>query len=129
MAASYDNTLPAARDRARYQLGDTDMAAALEQDETYDANLALYGESLAIAVMAEALASRYAQRPDSFTSTTGMSVSWRERVKTWLALATRIRDAQSLGGSTSAGSIVGTRWDETDSEYVRPGWDAVWWNR
>jgi osmotically-inducible protein OsmY len=127
MAATFDNTLPTARDRARYQLGDTNVAAPLEQDATYDANLALYGDALAIAVMAEALASRYAQQPSSIGSQ-GDSIAWGERIRTWLALAQRIRDEQSVSGAAGAGSLVGTRCDETYSEYLRPVAGCVWWN-
>lgn len=126
MAATFVNTLPTAKDRMRFALGDVAVAAPLEQDETYAATLTLYGEELGTAVMAEALASRYAQKPDSLSDDSG-SISWRERVKTWLALATRIRAGLSSGGSSAvAGSITGTRGGETTSEYVRPA-GATWW--
>lgn len=126
MTATFTNTLPTAKDRMRYQLGDVNVAVPLEQDETYAANLTLYGEELGTAVMAEALASRYAQKPDSISDDSG-SITWRERVKTWLALATRIRSGLSAASSSGvAGSITGTRGDEPTSEYVRPT-GATWW--
>ena len=125
MTATFDNTLPAALDRMRFALGDVDVAVALEQDETYAANLALHGEQLAIAVMAEALAARFAQDPDSF-QTGSLAVTWRERVKTWLALANRIRAELSAVSGALAGALTGTRGDETTSEYVRSA-DRNWW--
>lgn len=124
MAATFDNTLPTALDRMRYALGDIVVAAALEQDETYAANLAIHGEPIGTAVMAEALAARFAQEPDSFSGD-GTSITWRERVKTWLALATRIRQEEAAASSGGAGSILGARGDETASEYVRTS--ADWW--
>ena len=126
MTATFTNSLPTPKDRMRFALGDVNVDVPLEQDETYAANLALYGEELGTAVMAEALASRFAQKPDSLSDDSG-SISWRERVKTWLALATRIRDSLSNGsGGAVAGSIVGNRGGETTSEYVRPI-GATWW--
>lgn len=127
MAATYDPTLPTAKDRVRYALGDTNVAAALEQDETYVANLTLYSESLAIAVMAEALAARFAQKPDSF-GTDGLNVTWRERVKTWLALATTMRANATAAAGSAASSFVATRNDDTDAEYVRFTADYGWWS-
>jgi hypothetical protein len=119
MAATFDTALPTARDRMRYAVGDTDVAAApLEQDETYDAVLALYGESLGTAVIAEALASRFAKEPDSISDDTG-SVRWSERVKTWIAVANRYRAGGATSGSTGASSIVLTRDDEDADEYGR----------
>lgn len=123
MAATYDNTLPTAKDRMRFALGDTNVAAPLEQDETYAAALAQNGEKLGQAVMAEALAARYAQRPDSLSSD-GDSITWRERVKTWLALATRLRAEVAAGISGGATFRLGSRGDEAESEYVR---DAGAW--
>lgn len=126
MTATFTNSLPTALDRMRYALGDVNVAAALEQDETYTANLSLHGETLGIAAMAEALAARFAQKPDTFGSA-GMNVSWRERVKTWLALAARLRAETAMATSGVAASFTATRGDDTESEYVRTTADAVWW--
>lgn len=125
MVATFDLNLPTARDRMRFALGDTNVAAALEQDETYAATLTLHGEPLGTAVMAEALAARFAQEPDSVGIDGALSVSWRDRVKTWLALAQRIR-TELVVGSGIAGAIAGTRGTATTSEYVRSA-GGTWW--
>lgn len=125
MTATYDATLPTAKDRLRFALGDTTMTDVLEQDETYVAALTLYSEPLATAVMAEALAARFAREPDSISGAAG-SISWRERVKTWLALAERMRGAVATTSGAMAGTMIATRGDETQSEYVRPT-DQTWW--
>lgn len=126
MAWTYSNALTTPRDRVRYLLGDTDTTSQLEQDETVNAAIMLYGEALGTATLAEGLASRFARSPDTFGSD-GLSVSWRERVQTWLKLAANIRsreaslaaDAASavIGGS---GYLLGSRGETYTSEYVRP---------
>lgn len=126
MSASYDNTLPTAIDRMRHSLGDTDMTAPLRQDETYEALLATYSETEATAVMAEALAAEYAQQPVRITDE-GTTVDWSDRVKTWLALAARLRAALAETASTVGNTLRTVRprryddWEE-QSEYVRPQW-------
>lgn len=127
---TYDPALPDALSRMRHALGDTDGAAPLEQDETYLATLSLHGEALGTAAMAEALAARFAQQPDA-VDVGGLSASWRERVRTWLALAARLRaEAGAAAGKAEsaaaaiAGSIIGRREDRGASEYVRPA--GVW---
>jgi hypothetical protein len=121
MAWTYDPLLATAKDRVRHAIGDTDVANPLRQDETIAAAISADGETMAVAILAEGLAAQYAQEPDSFGSGS-LSVSWRERVKTWLALAERSRSA----AATVAGGLIGvsvlSRDDETVSEYVRPEW-------
>jgi hypothetical protein len=118
MAVTYDDTLPTARDRARRAVGDTDVDLALEQDETYDAAITLYGEDLGTAVMAEGLAAKFAQEPDSISDDTG-SVRWSERVKTWIAIANRYRTGGATSSSSTAGAIQLTRGDDETDEYGR----------
>ncbi len=122
MAWSYSNTLTTPKDRVRYLLGDTDTTAQLEQDETVDAAITLYGEALGTATLAEGLASRFARAPDTFGDG-GLSVSWRERVQTWLKLAATIRSREaSLAAAVIGGSgyLLGSRGERVVSEYVRP---------
>ncbi len=130
MAWTYSNTLTTPRDRVRYLLGDTDTTAQLEQDETVNAAIVLYGEALGTATLAEGLASRFARSPDSFGEG-GLSVSWRERVQTWLTLASNIRSreaslaAQALADASASitgasGYLIGSRGETVTSEYVRP---------
>lgn len=128
MTATYDNTLPTALDRMRFSVGDinftdTEPAGALRQDEEYDAILLLQGDwRLAAADMADSLAAQFAQSPDSFTATGDMSVSWKERVSTWLATARRLRTEvadEAAASSTSSSMSVGPERDYVDSsEYA-----------
>jgi hypothetical protein len=121
MSWSYDPLLATAKDRVRHSIGDTDATNPLRQDETIAAAISSDGEAMATAILAEGLAAQYAQEPDSFGSV-GLSVSWRERVKTWLALAERSRAIASATEATTIGVSVMTRDDLTTSEYVRPEW-------
>jgi len=116
--ATYDPTLATARDRLRFALGDTNVAAPLEADTTYDAAIAWHGETGAMRAMAEGLASRFAQKPDRI-SDGDFSVSWGERVKAWRALAAGDGAAT---GSRAAGTVQATRGGEVTSEYVRTWW-------
>lgn len=95
MAATYDNSLPTAKDRIRNQLADIDMAAPLRPDEEYLAAIANAGsvtnaEALATLFMAQSLASEYAQLPVTI-SDDGTTLSWPDRVKTWQAIVSRIQ--------------------------------------
>lgn len=129
MAATYDSTLPTAKDRMRHSLGDTDVTNPLRGDETYAALLAAYSETEATAVLAEALAAEYAQQPDTITDS-GTTISWRTRVSTWLDLAKRLRAALAETAATVSSQLHtlqprrGDWWcqDEERSEYVRPAW-------
>lgn len=129
MAATYDSTLPTAKDRLRHSLGDTDVTAPLRGDETYEALLAAYAEPEATAVLAEALAAEYGQQPDTITDN-GTTISWRSRVSTWLALAARLRAALAETAATVSSQLHtlqprrGDWWgnDDERSEYARPAW-------
>jgi len=130
MAFTYAATLATARDRVRHAVGDTDAANPLRQDETIDALLALHGEDGATAALAEALAAQFAQEPSSFGSD-GITVSWADRVKTWTALAGRIRQERTAAaGSGATAGVLGGRADGGDgaSEYLRET-AGMWWTR
>lgn len=117
MAFSFDLALPSAKDRIRLMLGDT-VAPGLRQDETIDQMIVAHGEAEATARLAEGLAAEYGQKPDS-VGLSGDTYSWRERVKTWLELARRMR---AIGAAAVSGSIsaAATRGDEPAAEYRRP---------
>ncbi len=132
MTATYDETLPTAKDRMRLQLGDTEVSPeenALLSDETYTALLVQFvTEPEATARAAESLALRYAQEPDS-VSISGDSYSWRDRVKSWLELARRLRAGATAAASvvSAAAVVVGVQREEDDlSEYERP--EDQWWS-
>lgn len=126
MTATFDQTLPTAKDRLRRALGDAATTNALRQDEEYVAVLArLSGnETAALVEMAAGLAAEFAQRPDSISDEDG-ALSWRERVKTWLALAetgrAQLADAAAAAASGGASSVAVRRDDDGPQwEYVRP---------
>ncbi len=125
MAATFDQALPTAKDRVRRALGDADITDAIRQDEEYAAQLArTTDERETIAIMAEGLAAEYARKPDSLSDADG-SISWRERVKTWLELAKRMRDGMAgeiAVGSQTAVSVAVDRDSEQLGEYDRHGY-------
>ena len=88
MAATYDPTLPAVRDRLRLALGDTDTAAPLLTDEEYDGMLAHQGNSEAktLIALARALIVRFAQKPTEVDVDGGVAVKWAERLRAWREL-------------------------------------------
>jgi len=115
MVATFDGNLATARDRVRFNVGDiiidisTDpLGVALRPDEQYDAVISQTAtEDLATAVMAESLAAEYGVVPDSI-SDDGTSLSWRDRVATWLAIAKAARSRSASVLETVSGT-TGTR--------------------
>lgn len=101
---SYDDTLPADLDKARALLGDTSNNASTEllTDDHIDAVLLLYAFNGGVAFLAQELATRFAQKPGNVSLPSGLSVSWADRVKTWLALATQMR----AGGVVIGGAFA-----------------------
>lgn len=108
---SYDDTdLTAPLNAARALLGDTSNDAnELLTDDHIEAALALYAYNGGVAFLASELAARFAQQPGDVSLPGGLSASWGERVKTWLALAAQMR----AGGVAAAGafSVTPTRTD------------------
>jgi hypothetical protein len=112
MSFTYDETLATDLDIARFTLGDTDSANVLLSNEHITATIALYTPlNVAVALMAEGLAARYAQKPSSVGLPSGLSVSWSERVKFWLNLAKRLRETGSITGASTAFSVPVSRTD------------------
>lgn len=112
---TYDSALPTARDRIRHTLGDTDPTKPLRYDETYDAALLYYAdETLATAKIARALATQFGRNPTSVSVPGGPSVSYGDRVRTWLDTAKQLEEAVASGGLFAT---------STYSEFVlsRPG--------
>jgi hypothetical protein len=104
MSASYNENLPTVKDWMRLQLGDTNVDPvenALRSDEEYLAALNTEGDKISATVfLAESLAAEFGQEPDSVDAS-GKAVTWKDRVKTWLALAERLR-ARAAGVTASA---------------------------
>lgn len=134
MTATYSPALATPLDRIRFTLGDTDVSVdetsgesnALKPDEEYLAVIALYSnEDEATATMAEALAAQVAQDPSSYSEGGGISLSWNERIRTWLAIAERLRTKLALAASATASggsvSVRPSRWgDDRLGEYEAP---------
>jgi hypothetical protein len=106
---SYDSTSVSDRNLARGMLGDIDTTAELRADSHYDAMITLYGLSDAVAFIASSLAAQYASEPTDVTLPNGLRVAWKDRIATWLALATTIRAGGVTGGA--AFSVATTRGD------------------
>lgn len=132
---TFDESLGLPRDRVRLRIGDTNAASPLRQDETIAALVAAVGELGAIEVLATSLAAEYAQRPDSLGDN-GQSISWSQRVKTWLEVAARARKEMTVleggdvdGVSSMLSTVRPVRSDIVMvAEYVRERPDAgLWW--
>ncbi|MEN6583051.1 MAG: hypothetical protein ABFD54_11425 [Armatimonadota bacterium] len=109
MTATYDPTLPTLRDHIRLALGDTDTTNPLVQDETINAKLTTCGYCEALAQLAEALASEFAQRPDSYAESGGLTVKWGERVQAWQDLADSARSGKITPPYTTGSGGVASR--------------------
>ncbi|MBI1756193.1 MAG: hypothetical protein HYR64_03700 [Fimbriimonas ginsengisoli] len=104
MSFSFDPSLHAPRDHARLALGDTDAASPLLDDETLDAKLSSSGYLEAVAQLAEALATRFAQEPDRYSEgQAGLSAQWTQRIAAWRKLAEDCRSGRIAppGGAAS----------------------------
>lgn len=133
--ATYRAALPTARDRLRFAVGDTNVAAALLVDVTYDAILAGVNndERLATVVVCDALISRYAQEPTRAEITGVESAEWRDRLSAWKGLAARLRAEATQEATRAQGTFSvqrPQRYDEEVGEYTRQrrhlppeGWD------
>lgn len=123
---AFDPTLADPISRMRHAVGDTGDTP-LEPDATYQAVLTQHGEELGVAVIAQGLAVRYAQRPSSFTTDEGQ-FTWADRVRTWLSLVDRVRKERGVVGGAGAGSFVIVREKDEGGEYVRPENTGYgWW--
>lgn len=103
----YDPTLPTDKDYVRFVLGDTETTELLPDTQIL-AVLATNTRNGTIALLAQGLAARYAQRVDRVTLPSGLSVAWSERVKYWLSL---VASGGVAGGSFAAFSVAPNRTD------------------
>ncbi len=111
---SYDPTDLSELNMAREALGDTsnDAAAELLTDDHIQAVIDENGYNLAVALLAEGLVARFAQKPTSVGLPSGLSVAWSKRLDAWIALAARYRGlatqetAAATAGLTSRAATV-----------------------
>ena len=94
MAATFDPALPTLKDHIRLTIGDRGPDTWLLTNETIQAKLDTLPYPEALAQLAEGLAAEFAQNPSSYSESGSMSISWGERVKTWLAIADRARSGK-----------------------------------
>lgn len=92
MTATYDPTLAAPKDRVRFHLGDTNVSAALVQDETIMTLLAEGGATpLSVAAfLARGIAAEFAQKVDFDVD--GEGAKYSQKRKAFLGLAEDLDD-------------------------------------
>lgn len=118
MAATYDDTLPTDKDRARSLVGDTDVENALHSDEHIDAVLAMQGSvAAASSYLAQELVARFASNPIR-KSASGVSVDYTENLRLWRQIAGE-QQAQVAGGAITFVPANYTG-DASTDEYARP---------
>lgn len=109
MPSGYDPTLTDPKDRARFLLGDVDVAygKALMSDEEIQANLTLWGFREGVAQCADHLASRFAQMPDEYgEGGEGVQVKWSLRVERWEKLARDLRSGTIQTDAAPAATLT-----------------------
>ena len=89
---SFNSSLPTDKDAARSILGDTDSSSELLADATITANLTVNGWNDGLALCADAIASIYARRAESYTDgLTGNRTQWADRAGFYRDLAAKAR--------------------------------------
>jgi hypothetical protein len=110
MVATYDSSLSTALDRIRKEVGDTDTAAAVNQDEEIEALVARYGEGEATARVAESMIALFAQDPDHFSVVGGITVTWGSRIPGLAIVAKSARQnaarTDAAAGGTDPASLI-----------------------
>lgn len=121
---SFDPTLPTTLDRIRLIVGDTSNDETVEvfPDSVYLAEIDNYTNwKLAAAAMAEAVAVRIEQDPNSVSFPSDMSVGWADRTRQLRATAVRLRQeaaAEDAAGANGVRSVQLQRSGlERSSEY------------
>jgi hypothetical protein len=105
----FDPALTTARDRIRFALQDVSDSAPLIPDTTLDALVDLWGEAEGGAQAADALASRYQNKPGRVALPGGLTVAWADRVAGWRETANRLRAYGPAGTGTlnATAGVVG----------------------
>lgn len=93
MSTTYSVTDQTPKDKARFLLGDTgvDGGTFLLQDEEIASFLSGVPFNDGVALIADGLATRFAQFPDEQETAGGSKTKWSERVEGWRELAHRMR--------------------------------------
>jgi len=98
MAATFDPALSSKTDEVRLWLGDYHtnatagpVANAFLQDATIAAKLHLYPFNEAVAQLASALISKYANSPDMYEEGNSLKLEWRNRLAAWKEVVAEAR--------------------------------------
>lgn len=89
--------------RARFELGDTDLDDAILDDAEITQSIELFGYSEGVAKCAGTCIVRVSQSPDKYKDEGGIDVSWSDRISEWRNLAKRLRSAGSAASSNRSG--------------------------
>jgi hypothetical protein len=125
MTATFNPALPAALDRVRFIVGDTNVATAAEvQDETYLALLAANAadENKAALAVADFLILYYGRQPDAVEVTGAVKVDFRSRLAALEQIATRLRVV--TGGVGAPASFIQAGTLTTVGELLAP-WEPL----
>ena len=122
MAATYDASLPTAKDRVRFLIQDTNVASAMLQDEEITFMLTEYPNyRLAAAACAEALSLKFAGMPQE-KKIGNLSLFYGDQAKKYSELASKLRTQASKILLPYAGGI--SKADKNainnDSDRVKP---------
>lgn len=131
MSFTYDPNQSSARDRARFDVGDTDPAKPLYSDEEYDAKLNRLPYNLAVADILTSLANKYAAYPDEYDESGRVKVSWRDKGRIWLQEAARLRDQpveETTTGPQQNGIAIAEITTNTDGYRPHQNSGARSWN-
>lgn len=91
MANTYSTALTNTSDHIRFALADTDVTNAILSDEEINAKISAYGFSEALAQCADAIATKLAQEPDSYSEDGGISISYKSRIDAMNKIAEKAR--------------------------------------
>jgi hypothetical protein len=122
MPATYDDTLPTDRDKARSLIGDVNMDAPLMSDEHMDSVLSWQGSLQgAVAYLAQELIAKFSSSPIRKTAG-NITVDYTENIKQWQLIVAASQQQLSGGGlvfvpATYTGEALTDEW----------GRPEVWW--
>jgi hypothetical protein len=124
MTATFNPALPTALDRVRFVVGDTVVATAEVQDETYTALLTANAqdENKAALAVADYLILFYGRQPDAVEVTGAVKVDFRSRLAALEQIAERLRVV--TGGVGAAASFIQSGTLTTIGELSKP-WEPL----
>jgi len=122
MSYTYDPSQISLRDKARFYVGDTDIAKPLLNDEEFDATLGAFEYNVALATILESLANKFSSLPDEYDESGRVKLSWKNRGSAWMANAKMLRGADNAGAGLTSPQVNGIAMGAivTDSAGYRP---------